>query len=282
MILTKYQYTKSRSADNSWFRLLTIILIQLFSTGSFTKGQNIDMGTGIVKVGMYSFAEEDTPLFDSAHLFQSYTFFINKNKVLRKEDSLLKNSDETVSSQGISTMLTSEILMPTYYLDLKEKQSYLIYIDDADMYYVNRSPLESFTIDIFYRQLEKLSHEQPEHKLDKGKESHSHKSSGKSSIVVLPKNSNDSVRLEYVTEKWPVISPLNIYLPSEMSGVNVTKATTMVDGTGKNGEKVKYQLTFKIEYVKDTHINKEIFELPTNAIYLDTKNEILQKYMSNN
>ncbi|MFD2969084.1 hypothetical protein [Sphingobacterium bambusae] len=252
---------------------------QLLCLVFFAAAQDIDLGRGRVKVGMYSFAVGETPVFDQAHLFQYFTFYINKDKVLRREDASLDVSrTSTTKSQDVTSTLKIKVLAPSYYLDLAKNQSYLIYIDSSNTYYVNQLPLEDFTMDVFYRQPEKWQsfgrHVNSSEALDNEQGQPSKVFEMAISFPTAP----DSAYLTYENKHWPVRSPLNFYLPSDMSGSNVTKLTTKVDGTGKQGERGKYILVMRVESVDDIQGEDEFFSIPENAVYTESKDEIIGRY----
>jgi len=88
----------------------------------------------------------------------------------------------------------------------------------------------------------------------------------------------DSAYLTYENKRWRVRSPLNFYLPSDMSGSNVTKLTTKVDGTGKQGERLKYIVVMRVELVEDIQREDEVFSIPKNAVYTESEDEIIDRY----
>jgi len=121
-----YELTKQYVASVYKHALNIVVLSmgQLLGLVFFAAAQDIDLGRGRVKVGMYSFGVGETPVFDQEHLFQYFTFYVNKDKVLRREDDSLDVS-RTSTNQDVTTAWNTKFLMPSYYLDLTKNQSYL-------------------------------------------------------------------------------------------------------------------------------------------------------------
>jgi len=281
---TNLDFPKSIQVSKRYCSIFILSISLLLLLNNVSKAQIVDLGKGIVKIGMYGFEEDKITVFDEANLVQYFTYFIDKDKILRKEDLSINSSRGLEKRvENVTSVSMSKIIMPTYLLNFADNQSYLIYIDSSDTYYVNQSPLANFTIDPFYLQNGELKTNFYNDKKDDSAFSIEDPKISKSyTVTVLPPNSLDSVHLEYVNLHWPICSPLNTYLPEGYNNSNVIKMTTKTTGIDSGGKQTKYTVVFKVEKIDNMKELGDILQIPDNAIYLDSKYEVINKYKSNN
>ncbi|WP_188505795.1 hypothetical protein [Parapedobacter pyrenivorans] len=240
--------------------------------------QQYDFGEGIVKINMYSLPGKDTADFElSTYLFQPFTYHVKGGKVLRLEESEKFKSDpkQNLGEPGTNEVQLS-MITPSYLMDFDNNTSYLFHIDSNGTYYVYQQPLEDFSLDVCYKVLK--SRQSADNVEIVSREPMTLQSNpDKMELKVLL--GKDTCSLQYVALAWPVNSPLNSFLPNNVNG-NVCRMITHIPGTSSNGNSTSFYALFVVEDVEDMELADSLFQMPQNAVYVDSMQEIMDRIFS--